>query len=199
TSYTISRINNDGFVKQIRRIANSPPNPAAEGSDELDGKEFEVVPNSAGHPVNSSPSHPPPKRLQIHIIHNTPRNFQPTLATISPASPNPSHTRPALNQAVRPSPIPQPRNSPMVTSQQPQPVANTSRRREDPNTASENEDAVARLFRRVDRNSRDVIMYTNDRTIPGTASEEMAAEFAWYEDKLINDFQRTFDDLGRDN
>ncbi|MBW0526365.1 hypothetical protein O181_066080 [Austropuccinia psidii MF-1] len=113
----------------------------------------------------------------------------------------------------------------MVTSQQPQPVASTSRRREelsplpfpaaqvfqcqyqwpmqvtreDPNMASENQVAVASLFRRVDRNSREVIVYANDRTIPGTASEEMAAKFAWYEDGLINDFQRTFDDLGRDN
>ncbi|MBW0568391.1 hypothetical protein O181_108106 [Austropuccinia psidii MF-1] len=64
-------------------------------------------------------------------FHSTPRNLQPTLSTIPPASPNPSNTRPASNQAVRPSPIPQPRNSPMVTSQQPQPVASTSRRREE--------------------------------------------------------------------
>ncbi|MBW0571015.1 hypothetical protein O181_110730 [Austropuccinia psidii MF-1] len=71
--------------------------------------------------------------------------------------------------------------------------------REDPNTASENQEAVARLFKRDDRDSREVIMYANDRTIPGTASEEMAAKFAWYEDEFINDFQRTFDDLGRDN
>ncbi|MBW0526366.1 hypothetical protein O181_066081 [Austropuccinia psidii MF-1] len=55
----ISRINNEGVVKQIRRIADYPPNPDAEGSDELDGEEVEVVPISAGHPVNSSPSHPP--------------------------------------------------------------------------------------------------------------------------------------------
>ncbi|MBW0558319.1 hypothetical protein O181_098034 [Austropuccinia psidii MF-1] len=71
--------------------------------------------------------------------------------------------------------------------------------REDPNTVSENQEAVARLFRRVDRNSREVIMYANDRTIPGSASESMAERFAWYEDELINDFQRTFDELGRDN
>ncbi|MBW0501859.1 hypothetical protein O181_041574 [Austropuccinia psidii MF-1] len=127
----ISRINNEGVVKQKRRISDSPPNTDAEGSDELDGEEVEVVPHSAGHPVNYSPSHPPAKRLQSHIIHNTPRNFQPTLSTIPPASPSLSHTRPALNQAVRPSPIPYPRNSPMVTSQQPQPVASTSRRREE--------------------------------------------------------------------
>ncbi|MBW0585402.1 hypothetical protein O181_125117 [Austropuccinia psidii MF-1] len=189
------------------------------------GEEAEVVPISAGHPVNYSPSHTPAKRLQSHIIHNTPRNLQPTLATIPPASPNPSHTRPALNKSVRPSPIPHPRNSPMVTSQQPQPVASTSRRREelspllfpaaqlfqsrdqwpiqvtrgDPNMASENQDSVARLFRRVDRNSRQVIMYANDRIILGTSEEEMAETFSWYEDELINDFQRTFDDLGRDN
>ncbi|MBW0482223.1 hypothetical protein O181_021938 [Austropuccinia psidii MF-1] len=198
----IFRINNEGVMKQIRRIANSPPKPDAEGSDELDGEEAEVVPISAGHPVNSSSSNPPAKRLQSHIIHSTPRNFQPTLATISPASPNPSHTRPALNQAVRPSQIPQPRNSPMVTSRQPQAVASTSRRRitrEDPNMANENQDAVTRLFRRVDRDSREVIMYASDRTIPGTDSEKMAATFDWYEDELINDFQKAFDHLGRDN
>ncbi|MBW0511449.1 hypothetical protein O181_051164 [Austropuccinia psidii MF-1] len=70
--------------------------------------------------------------------------------------------------------------------------------REDTNAASENQDSVARVFRRVDRNSTEVIMYANDRTIPGTASEEMAEKSAWYEDELINDFQRSFDDLGKD-
>ncbi|MBW0529116.1 hypothetical protein O181_068831 [Austropuccinia psidii MF-1] len=113
----------------------------------------------------------------------------------------------------------------MVTSQQPQPAAKTSRRREelsplpfpasqvfqhqdqwpiqvtqeDPNTESDNQDAVARLFRRVDSNSRQVIMYANDRTIPGISSGEVAANLSWYEDELINDFQRTFDFWGRDN
>ncbi|MBW0553102.1 hypothetical protein O181_092817 [Austropuccinia psidii MF-1] len=122
---------------------------------------------------------------------------------------------------MRPSPIPQPRNSPMVTSQQLQPVASSSRRREDqlpfrfpatqvfegrehwpiwvtredPNMENEGKDSVARLFTRVDRNSREVIMYANDMTIPGTASEERAEEFAWYEDELINEFQRPFDEL----
>ncbi|MBW0581795.1 hypothetical protein O181_121510 [Austropuccinia psidii MF-1] len=92
----------------------------------------------------------------------------------------------------------------MNTSQQLQPMARSSRRRdglsplpfpaakvfqrrdrwpiqitrEDPNAMSENQEAVARLFRRVDRNSRKVIIYANDRTIPGTASEEMAASFS---------------------
>ncbi|MBW0569722.1 hypothetical protein O181_109437 [Austropuccinia psidii MF-1] len=146
-------------------------------------------------------------------------------STIPPPSPTTSHARPALNPAVRPSPVQPSRISPMTTSHQLQPEASSSRRRdglspllfpaaqvfqrrdcwpirvtrEDPNAASENQDSVARLFRRVDRNSREVIMYANDRMIPGTASEEMAAKFSWYEDELINDFQRTFDDLGRDN
>ncbi|MBW0502259.1 hypothetical protein O181_041974 [Austropuccinia psidii MF-1] len=175
-----------------RHIANYTPDPDAE--------EVEVVPSSAGHISNTSPSQPPAKRFQSHIIPSAPRNFQPTLATIPPASPNSSHTRPSLNPAVRPSPI--------VTSEQLQLVASTSRRREeisplpfpaaqvfqrrdfwpirvtreDPNMASEKQDTVAMLFRRVGRNSREVIMYANDRTIPGTASEEMAAKYAWYED-----------------
>ncbi|MBW0530736.1 hypothetical protein O181_070451 [Austropuccinia psidii MF-1] len=184
----------------------------AEGSHELDGKEVEVVPNSAGHPSNTSPSQPPAKRFQSQVITSTPRAFQPTVSTpptsIPPASPHSSHTRPGLNQAVRSSPVQHSRNSPMVISQQLQHVASTSRRREelsplpfpaaqvfqcrdqwpiqvtreDPNTESDNQDAVARLFPRVDRNSRDVIMYANDRTISWAASEEMAAKFAWYED-----------------
>ncbi|MBW0538433.1 hypothetical protein O181_078148 [Austropuccinia psidii MF-1] len=165
--------------------------------------------------------------LVIHPIILLPRDSKvksspvPTLAaiptSIPPASPHSSHTRPALNPEVRPSPIQQP--------QQLQPVASTSRRREElsplpfpatqvfqrrdswpirvtreePKTASENQDAVARLFRRVDRNTREVIMYANDRTIPGTAFEEMAAKFAWYEDESINNFQKTLDHLGRDN
>ncbi|MBW0550834.1 hypothetical protein O181_090549 [Austropuccinia psidii MF-1] len=230
----ISRTNTDGVVKvvkKLRRIVDSPTDPDAEGSDELDGEEVEVVPHSVGHPSSNSSSQPLANtRFQSQIIPSTPRTFQPMLAsiptTLPPPSPTTSHTtRPALNPAVRPSPVQQPRNSPITTSRQLQPVASSSRRRdglsplpfpaaqvfqrrerwpirvtrEDPNAASENQDAVARLFRRVDRNSREVIMYANDRTIPGTASEEMAAKFAWYEDELINDFQRTFDDLGRDN
>ncbi|MBW0584734.1 hypothetical protein O181_124449 [Austropuccinia psidii MF-1] len=99
----------------------------AEGSDELDGEEVEVIPHSAGHPSNSSPSQPPAKRFQSQVIPSTPKNFQPTLATIPtsipPSSPHSSHTRPALNPAVRPSPI--------VNPQQLQPVASTSRRREE--------------------------------------------------------------------
>ncbi|MBW0516100.1 hypothetical protein O181_055815 [Austropuccinia psidii MF-1] len=112
----------------------------------------------------------------------------------------------------------------MVTSPHLQPVASYSRRREDcsplplpstcvfqkreqwtfwvtrefPKRASESKDAVARLFRRVDRKGREVIIYANDTAIPGTASEEKAAKFSCYEDGLINDFQRTLSDFGGD-
>ncbi|MBW0530070.1 hypothetical protein O181_069785 [Austropuccinia psidii MF-1] len=104
----------------------------------------------------------------------TPRVFQPT--SLPPSSPISSTARPDWIPAVRLSPIPQSRNSPIVTSKQIKPVANSSGRREelsplafpstqlfqqrerwliqvtreDPNTASENQDSVARLFRRVD-------------------------------------------------
>ncbi|MBW0555862.1 hypothetical protein O181_095577 [Austropuccinia psidii MF-1] len=211
----ISRINIEGVVKRIRRIAYSPTDPDAEGSDELNGEEVQVFPHSVS-------TQPLANRFQSQVIPSTPRAFQPVLAsiptTIPPSSPSTSHARPALNPELRPSPSQQPRNSPITTSQQLRPVASSSRRRdglsplpfpatqvfqrryhwpiqitrEDPNVASENQESVARLFRRVDRNSREVIMYANDRTIPGTSSEEMAAKFAWYEDELIND-------LGRDN
>ncbi|MBW0566947.1 hypothetical protein O181_106662 [Austropuccinia psidii MF-1] len=127
----ISRTNTEGIVKRIRQIADSLPDPDAEGSDELDGEEAEVIPHSAGHPSNSSPA----KRFKSQVIPSTPRNFQPTLVTvptsIPPASPHSSHTRPALNPSVRPSPIQQSRNSPIVNSQQLQLVSSTSRRREE--------------------------------------------------------------------
>ncbi|MBW0587141.1 hypothetical protein O181_126856, partial [Austropuccinia psidii MF-1] len=183
----ISRINTEGVVKRIRRIADSPTDPDAEGSDELDGEEAVVVPHSVGHPSSNSSSQPLANRFQSQVIPSTPRNFQPVLAsiptTIPPSSPSTSHARPALNPAVRPSPSQKPRNSPITTSQKLQPVASSSRRRdglsplpfpaaqvfqrrdrwhipltrEDPNAGSENQEAVARIFRRVDRNSREVI------------------------------------------
>ncbi|MBW0502837.1 hypothetical protein O181_042552 [Austropuccinia psidii MF-1] len=219
----ISRINTDGVVKRIRRIADSPPDPDSEGSDELDGEEVEVVPHLVGHQSSTSSSQPLANRFHSHITPSTPRTFQPT--SLPPASPSPSHSRPPLNQAVIQSPIQKPRNSAITTSQHLQPMFSSSRRRdgfsplpfpaaqvfqrrgcwptqiarEDPNMASKNQEAVARLIRRDDRNSREVIMYANDRTIPGTASEEMAENVSWYEDELINDLQRTFDDLGQDN
>ncbi|MBW0574009.1 hypothetical protein O181_113724 [Austropuccinia psidii MF-1] len=130
----ISRINTEGIVKRIRLIAHSPSDPIVEGSDELDGEEVEVIPHLAGHPSNSSPSKPAAKRFQNQGIASTPRNFQPTLATIPtsipPASKNSCHTRPALNTAVKPPPIHQSINSPIVNSQQLQPAASTSRRRD---------------------------------------------------------------------
>ncbi|MBW0517764.1 hypothetical protein O181_057479 [Austropuccinia psidii MF-1] len=174
---SISRINNEGVVKQIRQIADSPPDPDAWDSEEFNGEKVEVVHNSVGHQSSTSPSHPPSKRFQSHIITSTPRNFQPTLATIPtslpPDSLSSSTTRPALIPELRPSPIHQFRNSPIVTSQQLQRVASSSRRREelspllfpaaqvfqktyfwpirvtgeDPSTASESQDSVSRFLR----------------------------------------------------
>ncbi|MBW0466346.1 hypothetical protein O181_006061 [Austropuccinia psidii MF-1] len=71
----ISSLNPEGLVKRIRQISNSPPDPYAECSDELDGEEVEVVHNSIGHQSSTSPSHPPSKRFQIHIILSTLRAF----------------------------------------------------------------------------------------------------------------------------
>ncbi|MBW0582095.1 hypothetical protein O181_121810 [Austropuccinia psidii MF-1] len=45
----ISRINTEGVVKRIRRIAHSPTDPDSEGSDELDGEEVVVVSHSVDH------------------------------------------------------------------------------------------------------------------------------------------------------
>ncbi|MBW0509732.1 hypothetical protein O181_049447 [Austropuccinia psidii MF-1] len=130
----ISRINTEGAVKRIRRIDDSPTDPDAEGSDELDGEEFEVVPHLVGHPSSNSSPQPLANRFQIQVIPSTPRTFQLVLAsiptTIPPSSPSTSHARPALNPAVRPSPSQQPRNSPITTSCQLQPVACSSRRRD---------------------------------------------------------------------
>ncbi|MBW0555047.1 hypothetical protein O181_094762 [Austropuccinia psidii MF-1] len=157
----ISRTNTEGvvkLVKRVRRIDDSPTDPDAEGSDELADEEVQVVPPSISKPSNSQHSQNPPTNSCFH----------------SPPSPSTSHSRPALNPAVRPSPVQQSRNSPITTSHQLQPVASSSRRRdglsplpfpaaqvfqrrehwpiratrEDPNAASKNQDAVARLFRR---------------------------------------------------
>ncbi|MBW0548219.1 hypothetical protein O181_087934 [Austropuccinia psidii MF-1] len=85
-----------------------------------DGKEVEVVHSSVGHQSSTYLSHPPSKRFQSNIIPSTPRTFQPILSIIPPslppASPSFSTARPALIPAVRPSPIHQSRNSPIVTS-----------------------------------------------------------------------------------
>ncbi|MBW0567705.1 hypothetical protein O181_107420 [Austropuccinia psidii MF-1] len=176
----ISRINTEGVVKRIRRIDYSPTDTDSEGSDGLDGEEAVVFPHSVDHQSSTSSSQPLANRFQSQVIPSTSRTFQPVLYSIPTslpaASPSPSHARPALNQAVRPSPNPQPRNSPITTSQQLKPMASSSRRRdvlypllfpsaqvfqrrdrwpiqitrEDPNAASEKQEAVARLFRRVD-------------------------------------------------
>ncbi|MBW0540836.1 hypothetical protein O181_080551 [Austropuccinia psidii MF-1] len=131
----ISRINIQGVVKRLRKISTSPTDLSAEGSDELDCEEVEVVPNSISHQSSTSPSQPDSRRFQSQIIPSTPRNLQQVLSTIPysfpPPSPNASIAWPAVISPVRPSPIPQPRNSPIVTSHQLQPVTSARRRRED--------------------------------------------------------------------
>ncbi|MBW0568294.1 hypothetical protein O181_108009 [Austropuccinia psidii MF-1] len=121
-------------LKRIRRIADSSTDPHAEDSDELDGEEVVVVPHSVGHPSSNSSAQPLATRFQSQVIPSTPRTFEPVLAliptTIPPSSPSTSHAMPALNPEVRPSPSQQPRNSPIITSQQLQPVASSSRKRD---------------------------------------------------------------------
>ncbi|MBW0566626.1 hypothetical protein O181_106341 [Austropuccinia psidii MF-1] len=126
----ISRINTEGVVKIIRLISNFPTDHDSEGSED-----FEVVISSAGHQYGTPPSQPSSKIFQSKIVPSTPRNFQPFLSTIPspipPLSTSPSTARPSLVPIVKSSPIPQPRNSPMITSQQLQPVVSSIRRRED--------------------------------------------------------------------
>ncbi|MBW0525554.1 hypothetical protein O181_065269 [Austropuccinia psidii MF-1] len=75
----------------------------------------------------------PSKRFQSQIIPSTPRNFQPILSktpsAVCPPSPNLSTAKHFLASTQRPSPIPHPRNSPIINSQQLQPVAGSRRRR----------------------------------------------------------------------
>ncbi|MBW0508626.1 hypothetical protein O181_048341 [Austropuccinia psidii MF-1] len=65
-----------------------------------------------GSPIYSSSA----KRFQSQVIPSTPRNFQPTLATIPTsipaASPHSSHTRPVLNRSIRPPPSKNPKTHP---------------------------------------------------------------------------------------
>ncbi|MBW0546542.1 hypothetical protein O181_086257 [Austropuccinia psidii MF-1] len=103
----ISRNNTAGVVKVVKRITridDYPTDPDAEGSDELDGEEVQVVPHSVGHPSSNSSTQPLANRFQSQVIPSTPRTFQPILAsiptTIPPPSPSTSHARPALNPEV---------------------------------------------------------------------------------------------------
>ncbi|MBW0482467.1 hypothetical protein O181_022182 [Austropuccinia psidii MF-1] len=136
-----------------------------------------------------------------------------------------SHTsRTILASPMKPSLIPKSRPSPVLTSHQSQPVACTSQRRdnwsplpfpaaqvfqrlkcwaikvtrEDPTVVNGGQDAVTLWLRRADRHSREIILYAKNGIIPGTASEEMPSKYSWYEVELMNELQRTFDDLGKD-
>ncbi|MBW0480916.1 hypothetical protein O181_020631 [Austropuccinia psidii MF-1] len=102
-------------------------NPDTEGRDELDGEEVEVVNPSMDRHSSTGPSQLALKGFQSQIIRSTPRNVKLVLSSIQtsipPHSPNLSAFRPALASPMGP--------SPMVTSQQLQPVSSSSRRRED--------------------------------------------------------------------
>ncbi|MBW0486991.1 hypothetical protein O181_026706 [Austropuccinia psidii MF-1] len=124
----VSMINTKGVVKIITQIADSPPNPDAEGSGELDGEEVEVVLTSTGPHSSTSPSQPAAKRFKSQLVPSTPKNLQPVLSTI-PSTIPPHFPSPSLVLKLRPSPIPQPKNSTMVISQQLQPVDSSRRRR----------------------------------------------------------------------
>ncbi|MBW0495858.1 hypothetical protein O181_035573 [Austropuccinia psidii MF-1] len=100
----ISRINTEGTVKRIRRIANSQPDPDAEGTSSQ---------NIPGTPRNFQPT--------LAAIPSS----------LPHSSPSSSHTRPSINPVVRPSPIQQSRASPIVTSQQFKAEARSIRRREE--------------------------------------------------------------------
>ncbi|MBW0486165.1 hypothetical protein O181_025880 [Austropuccinia psidii MF-1] len=131
----ISRINNQGVVKRIRKISDSPTNPYAKGSDELDGEELEVINPLVGNSSSSSPTQLPAKQFHSHLIPSTPGSFQPVLSSLlsssPPSSPKPSISRTVLASPMKPSTIPKPRPSENPTSLQLQPVASTSQRRED--------------------------------------------------------------------
>ncbi|MBW0484314.1 hypothetical protein O181_024029 [Austropuccinia psidii MF-1] len=107
------------FGKELPVSEAPTPYADAEGSDELDSEEVEVVLNSDGNCSSTSPSQQAAKILQSQLLPSTPRNFQPVLSTIPPHSPSPSTSGAAFVAIMRPSPIPTPRNSPMITSQNP--------------------------------------------------------------------------------
>ncbi|MBW0507640.1 hypothetical protein O181_047355 [Austropuccinia psidii MF-1] len=159
---------------------------------ELDGEEVEVINPLAGHSSSTSPTQPPSKKFHIQVIPSTASNFQPILSSVASSfplpSPKSSTSRALLASPIKTSPIPKPRSSPVLTLQQLQTLASTRRRREDwspftfpdaqvfpkrehwpirvsredSTVVNEGQDAVERLFRRVDRSSREVIVYAND-------------------------------------
>ncbi|MBW0540220.1 hypothetical protein O181_079935 [Austropuccinia psidii MF-1] len=179
----------------------------AEVCDELDGEEVEVVPNSISHQSSTLPYQHASKRFKSQVRPITPRSFQPVLSTIPssipPPSPNPLTSRSALVSPVRPSPIPHPRNSPMVTSNSynlwPAPKEEEKidhlhyflfpayLRKGNVGLSGlpgkiQIWQTMTRMLRRVDRNRREVITYAIDRMIPGMSFEEKAAKSSWYED-----------------
>ncbi|MBW0479837.1 hypothetical protein O181_019552 [Austropuccinia psidii MF-1] len=100
----ISRINNQGVVKSIRRIVYSQTNPDAEGNDKLHDEEFKVINSLVGNSSSTSPTNPPANKFHGKVILSTTRNSQPVLSilpsSVPPPSPHPSTARPSLSQAI---------------------------------------------------------------------------------------------------
>ncbi|MBW0490520.1 hypothetical protein O181_030235 [Austropuccinia psidii MF-1] len=156
-----------------------------------DGVDFEVINQLVGHSSISSSTQHPATKFHSNLIPSTPRNFQPVLSSapssVPPFSPKSSITRAILASPIKPSPIPQPRQSQVLTSHQTQPVARTSQRRdnwsplpfpdaqlfqtwedwtikvkrEEQAVVNGGQYSLARSFRRVDRNSEELIVYSN--------------------------------------
>ncbi|MBW0473409.1 hypothetical protein O181_013124 [Austropuccinia psidii MF-1] len=68
----------------------------AEGSDELDGEDFEVIYKLIGHSPSCSPIQPPAKKFHRHLILSTPKNFQPVLSSVPSSVPPPHLNAPLL-------------------------------------------------------------------------------------------------------
>ncbi|MBW0468755.1 hypothetical protein O181_008470 [Austropuccinia psidii MF-1] len=89
----ISRTNNEGVVKRIRKLTDSQTNTNSKDSDELDGEEVQVVLPMAYQSSSISPSNLPSKKFQNQVIPITPRDFQPLFSTAPYSLP---HSSPAL-------------------------------------------------------------------------------------------------------
>ncbi|MBW0505517.1 hypothetical protein O181_045232 [Austropuccinia psidii MF-1] len=178
----------------------------------MDGEEVEMIDPFFGQSSRYSPTSTLSKKYHCHLIPSTSRNLWPFLSSVPPPSPKSSTSRPILASPMKPSPTSQPRPSPVLTSHHLQPVARSSQggedlsplpfpasqvlhhwenwslmvTREDPTVVNEGQDSVSKLLIRVDRNSREVILYANDRMFLGTTSEETVSKFSLYEDELIN-------------
>ncbi|MBW0488744.1 hypothetical protein O181_028459 [Austropuccinia psidii MF-1] len=167
--------NSQGLVKIIRKIADSPTNPDAEESDELDGEDIEVIPKSSHSQY--------PKKFSSYPVHYY-SSFTKSIhfQTFPGCTTEEISYSPA--QKINNGNIPSTKACGQLQRKKRGSIAFTapccssiSKKRvlACPGNQRRSQDAVARLLIRVDRNITEVIAYDNHRMIPGTASEEMAA------------------------